>query len=554
MLKVENLSVQFGNITVLKDISFTLAKGEILGVVGESGSGKSITSLALMGLLPPQANTENGSAQIAFSDGFSQDLLTLDEKGFQKIRGRRIAMIFQEPLTCLNPSMKCGRQLLEAVQLTSNLEKTEAKKRCIDLFEEMQLPNPQKVYNSYPHQLSGGQKQRVMIAMALSGKPELLIADEPTTALDVTVQKGLIELLKSLRDKYQMGMIFISHDLGLIKEIADRVLILQHGNIVEQGLVNQIFESPQKPYTKGLLACRPPISYKPHRLLTVEDFLNGDFEKKIGKKDIAKSLVNSPLIYSTKNIVTSFITKRNFLGKPLNQFKAVNDVSLKLFEGETLGIVGESGSGKTTLGRTLLNLIKNQSGSISYKGVYLSQMDRQFSKDFRKEVQLIFQDPYSSLNPRKTIGQAISEPLKVHGIFRTKDERKARVLELLNKVALPADSYYRYPHEFSGGQRQRIVIARALALNPKVIICDEIVSALDVSVQAQVLNLLKDLKEQLNLTLLFISHDLAVVKYISDRIIVLKNGELMETGTSDEIFYHPKTDYTKNLIESIPRL
>ncbi len=554
MLKVENLSVQFGNITVLKGVSFTLAKGEILGVVGESGSGKSITSLTLMGLLPPQANIENGSAQIAFSDGFSQDLLTLDEKGFQKIRGRRIAMIFQEPLTCLNPSMKCGKQLLEAVQLTSSLGKTGAKKRSIDLLEEMQLPNPQKVYNSYPHQLSGGQKQRVMIAMALSGKPELLIADEPTTALDVTVQKGLIELLKSLREKYQMGMIFISHDLGLIKEIADRVLILQHGNIVEQGLVNQIFESPQKPYTKGLLACRPPISYKPHRLLTVEDFLNGDFEKKIGKKDIAKSLVNSPLIYSAKNIVTSFITKRNFLGNPLNQFKAVNDVSLELFEGETLGIVGESGSGKTTLGRTLLNLIKNQSGSISYKGVYLSQMDRQFSKDFRKEVQLIFQDPYSSLNPRKTIGQAISEPLKVHGLCKTKDERKARVLELLNKVALPADSYYRYPHEFSGGQRQRIVIARALALNPKVIICDEIVSALDVSVQAQVLNLLKDLKEQLNLTLLFISHDLAVVKYISDRIIVLKNGELMETGTSDEIFHHPKTDYTKNLIESIPGL
>lgn len=554
MLTVNNLNVRFGNITVLKDISFTLEKGEILGVVGESGSGKSITSLTLMGLLPPQATLEHGSAQIAFSDGFSQDLLTLNEKGFQTIRGKRIAMIFQEPLTCLNPSMRCGKQLFEAVQLTSNLGKTAAKKRCLDLLEEMQLPNPQKVYNSYPHQLSGGQKQRVMIAMALSGKPELLIADEPTTALDVTVQKGLIELLKSLRDKYQMGMIFISHDLGLIKEIADRVLILQHGNIVEQGLVNQIFESPQQPYTKGLLACRPPISYKPHRLLTVEDFLNGDFEKKIGKKDIAKSLVNSPLIYSAKNIITSFITKRNLLGKPTKLFKAVNNVSLELFEGETLGIVGESGSGKTTLGRTLLNLIKSQSGSISYKGVYLSLMDRQFSKDFRKEVQLIFQDPYSSLNPRKTIGQAISEPLKVHGICRTKDERKARVLELLNKVALPADSYYRYPHEFSGGQRQRIVIARALALNPKVIICDEIVSALDVSVQAQVLNLLKDLKEQLNLTLLFISHDLAVVKYISDRIIVLKNGELMETGTSDEIFYHPKTEYTKNLIESIPGL
>ncbi len=554
MLKVENLEVRFGNITVLKDINFTIDKGEILGIVGESGSGKSITSLSLMGLLPPQASINSGSAFIAFCDGYNQNLFDLNEKKIQAIRGKRIAMIFQEPLTCLNPSMRCGKQLFEAVKLNTNLNSSESKKRCLALLEEMQLQNPLKVYNSYPHQLSGGQKQRVMIAMALSGKPELLIADEPTTALDVTVQKGLIELLKSLRDKYQMGMIFISHDLGLIKEIADRVLILQHGKIVEQGSVNQIFESPQQLYTKGLLACRPPISYKPNRLLTVEDFLSGDFEKKLIKQEEAKSIRKGNLIYSAKNVITSFVTKRNFIGKPIKQFTAVNDVSLELFEGETLGIVGESGSGKTTLGRTLLDLIKSQSGLILYKGVSLSAMDKHFSKAFRKEVQLIFQDPYSSLNPRKTIGQAITEPLKVHGICRTKDEQKKRVLELLNKVALPADSYYRYPHEFSGGQRQRIVIARALALNPKVIICDEIVSALDVSVQAQVLNLLKDLKEQLNLTLLFISHDLAVVKYISDRIIVLKDGELMECGTSDEIFYHPKTEYTKNLIKSVPGL
>ncbi|HCT29564.1 MAG TPA: ABC transporter ATP-binding protein [Bacteroidales bacterium] len=554
MLKVENLSVRFGNITVLKDISFTLEKGEILGIVGESGSGKSITSLSLMGLLPPQAIIDNGSAQITFSNGSSENLLTLDEKSFQSIRGKRIAMIFQEPLTCLNPSMRCGKQLLEAVQLNSNLARTASKKRCIDLLEEMQLPNAQKIYNSYPHQLSGGQKQRVMIAMAISGNPELLIADEPTTALDVTVQKGLIELLKSLRKKYSMSMIFISHDLGLIKDIADKVMILQHGNIVEQGLVNQIFESPQQPYTKGLLACRPPISNRPYRLLTVEDFLTGDFEKKLTEKNITKPQISSNLLYNAKKIVTCFTTKRNLLGKPTSQFMAVKEVDLELFEGETLGIVGESGSGKTTLGRTLLNLIKNQSGFIYYKGVRLTKMNKQFNKDFRKEVQLIFQDPYSSLNPRKTVGHSISEPLKVHGICRKKKERKLRVLELLNKVALPADSYYRYPHEFSGGQRQRIVIARALALNPKVIICDEIVSALDVSVQAQVLNLLKDLKEQLNLTLIFISHDLAVVKYISDRIIVLKNGELIESGTSDEIFYQPKTEYTKNLIGSIPGL
>lgn len=554
MLKVENLSINFGNLAILKDVSFSIEKGEILGVVGESGSGKSITSLSLMGLLPPQASVESGSAQISFSDGDRLNLISLDEKRFQTIRGKRIAMIFQEPLTCLNPSMRCGKQLLEAVLLNAKLRGSAAQKRCIELLEEMQLPNPEKVYKSYPHELSGGQKQRVMIAMALSGKPELLIADEPTTALDVTVQKGLLELLKSLRDKYHMGMIFISHDLGLIKEIADRVIILQRGKIVEQGLVKQIFESPKNPYTKGLLACRPPISYRPHRLLTVDDFINDNPDKKEVEPKIVTSSIKNVLLYSAKNVVTSFITRTNLWGKPISQFKAVNDVSLELFEGETLGIVGESGSGKTTLGRTLLHLINSQSGSIVYKGINIAQMDRSFSRQFRRDVQLIFQDPYSSLNPRKTIGQAISEPLKVHGICRTESERKAKVLDLLNKVALPADSYYRYPHEFSGGQRQRIVIARALSVNPRVIICDEIVSALDVSVQAQVLNLLKDLKEQLNLTLLFISHDLAVVKYISDRIIVLKNGVLVESGTSDEIFNHPKTDYTKNLIDSIPGL
>ncbi len=554
MLKVENLTIKFGNISVLKEVSFLLKKGEILGVVGESGSGKSITSLSLMGLLPPQASVECGSAQISLTNGENLNLLSLDEKRFQTIRGKHLAMIFQEPQTCLNPSMRCGKQLLEAVLLNTRLKGAIAKKRCIELLEEMQLPNAEKVYSSYPHQLSGGQKQRVMIAMALSGNPELLIADEPTTALDVTVQKGLLLLLKSLRDKYGMGMIFISHDLGLIKDIADRVIVLQHGKIVEQGLVKQIFESPQNSYTKGLLACRPPLTYKPHRLLTVEDFINGSITKAEANPNNSSSSIKNILLYSALNVITSFTTRKNLWGNPTKQFKAVDDVCLELFEGETLGIVGESGSGKTTLGRTLLNLIKSQSGTITYKGISLTRMDKECQKQFRRDVQLIFQDPYSSLNPRKTIGQAISEPLKVHGICRDKKERKTKVLDLLSRVALPPDSYYRYPHEFSGGQRQRIVIARALAVNPKVIICDEIVSALDVSVQAQVLNLLKDLKEQLNLTLIFISHDLAVVKYISDRILVLKNGALVETGTSDDIFNHPKTEYTKNLINSIPGL
>ncbi len=552
MLKVENLSVKFGNINVLSQISFQLEKGEILGVVGESGSGKTITSLCLMGLLPPQAIIESGTSEFLLNGNDNIDLFALTEKKIQTIRGKHIAMIFQEPQTCLNPSMRCGKQLLEAVLLNSDLRGNVAKKKCFDLLAEMQLPNPEKVYNSFPHQLSGGQKQRVMIAMALSGNPELLIADEPTTALDVTVQKGLLHLLKSLRDKYQMGMIFISHDLGLIREIADKVIVLQYGKMVEQGSVKKIFFSPQNPYTKGLLASRPPLNQKPNRLLTVEDFISGKNiqDQSSIKNSFTNTYVN--LLYSAKNIVTSFITKKNLWGNAINRFNAVDNVSLELFEGEILGVVGESGSGKTTLGRTLLNLIQNQSGTITYKGMDLRKMDRSSRSQFRKEVQLIFQDPYSSLNPRKTIGQAISEPLKVNHIYRNEKERKQRVLNLLKNVALPPESYYKYPHEFSGGQRQRIVIARALAVNPKVIICDEIVSALDVSVQAQVLNLIKDLKEKFDLTLLFISHDLSVVKYISDRIIVLKNGALVETGSSDEIFNTPKTEYTKNLINSIP--
>ncbi|MHC1703526.1 MAG: ABC transporter ATP-binding protein [Tenuifilaceae bacterium] len=551
MLKVENLSIKFGNISVLNEISFTLQKGEILGIVGESGSGKSITSLSIMGLLPPQAIIEEGSISFTSTDDKDLDILKLKESELQQLRGKYIAMIFQEPLTCLNPSMRCGKQLLEAVLLNTDLKGSAAKKKSLDLLAEMQLPTPERVYNSYPHQLSGGQKQRVMIAIALAGKPELLIADEPTTALDVTVQKGLLQLLKSLRDKYQMGMIFISHDLGVISEIADKVIVLQYGKIVEQGLVKQVFQSPKDPYTKGLLASRPPINHKPNRLLTVEDFLSN-------KKKETTSISTKPsersdnLFFSAKNIVTGFVTKKNIWGKPLHVFKAVDDVSFDLFEGEILGVVGESGSGKTTLGRTLLKLIENQSGTITYNGTNLKSMNNRTLKQFRREVQLIFQDPYSSLNPRITVGNAIIEPLKVHRIIKGEAERKARVFELLEKVALPSDSFYRYPHEFSGGQRQRIVIARALALNPKVIICDEIVSALDVSVQAQVLNLLKDLKEQLNLTLLFISHDLAVVKYISDRIIVLKNGALIESAPSDELFSNPKSDYTKNLIDSIP--
>lgn len=554
LLKVENLTVRFGSATVLSGMSFELARGESLGLVGESGSGKSVTALALMGLLPHSARVAGGSALFSGTDGIEMNLIGLADKEHEQARGKMLAMIFQEPMTSLNPSMNCGIQVKEAVELHTALRGREAKLRCLTLLREMQLPDPEKVYKSYPHQLSGGQKQRVMIAMALAGNPSLLIADEPTTALDVTVQKEIILLLRQIQRARGMGLLFISHDLGVISEVTDRSVVLHRGNIMETGATRAILAAPRNPYTQGLIACRPPIDTRPKRLMTVTDFTGNQSvdpcEPYDGPKD-APSESAGP-VFEVENLTVNYITSRNLLNKPRRKFRAVSNVSFSLLRGETLGVVGESGCGKTSLGRSLLGLIDGPEGTIRYNGKNIGKFSRAEMRQFRREVQIIFQDPYSSLNPRITIGEALMEPLKVYGLVMGASKRKEFVLNLLSEVAMPPDSFYRYPHEFSGGQRQRIVIARALTLEPKVLICDEMVSALDVSVQAQILNLLNDLKRQRQLTYVFISHDLSVVRYMSNRIMVMQGGQIVEMGPSDEIFSSPKTGYTQKLLESIP--
>lgn len=526
MLKVSDLAVSFAGNPVVAGINFSLMPGEILGFVGESGSGKSVTALALMGLLPPNAHIDSGTALFDTGKG-EVDLFNIDDESHRRIRGHGIAMIFQEPHTSLNPSMHCGAQIREAVELHSGLRGKMAKEQCLQLLTEMQLPNPEKIYSSYPHQLSGGQKQRVMIAMALAGNPRILIADEPTTALDVTVQKGILQLLKDILQRHQIGIIFISHDLAVISEVADRVMVMQQGQLVEQGSVEAIFNNPRHPYTCRLI----------------------EFRKRINRP-VDETTVNSTEgvpIFRVSSINVEYGSKNWFK----NGFRAISNVSFNLFKGETLGLVGESGSGKSTIGRTLLKLIDTQSGAIVYQGNPLNALRGGKLLSFRREVQLIFQDPYSSLNPRLTIGQALMEPYIYHRLGRKKDARKA-VEELLQKVNLPVDSMNRYPHEFSGGQRQRIVIARALVLNPKILVCDEILSALDVSTQAQMLDLLQELKNEMGLTYLFISHDLSVVRSICSRVIVLKRGRIEEQGPTEEIFSSPKSVYTQLLINSIP--
>ncbi len=471
------------------------------------------------------------------------------------IRGNKIAMIFQEPMTSLNPVLTCGDQVMEVILLHKKVTKTEAKQQTIDWFEKVKLPNPDTIFNRYPHQLSGGQKQRVMIAMAMCCEPALLICDEPTTALDVTVQKTVLQLIKELQKQSNMGVIFITHDLGVVAEIADRAVVMYKGEIVEQDMVKEIFINPRHPYTKALLACRPVNHERGKRLPVVSDFL----EKQISNPEqgITNIEVKEPdrsqALMTVSNISVWFPAKKTFFGKASSFTKAVDDVSFEVLKGETLGLVGESGCGKTTLGRTLLRLIEPTAGKITYNGIDLTAKKRDELRSLRKEVQIIFQDPYSSLNPRITIGAAIAEPMKVHAILATSKERKNKVIELLEKVNLKAEHFTRYPHEFSGGQRQRIVIARALALNPSFIVCDESVSALDVSVQAQVLNLLNDLKKEFGFTVIFISHDLSVVRYISDRILVMNKGKIEETGNADDIYFNPQSDYTKKLIASIPK-
>ncbi|GGZ75182.1 ABC transporter ATP-binding protein [Algibacter mikhailovii] len=552
ILKVENLTISFGKNEVIHGISYSLNSNEILGIVGESGSGKSVSSLAILGLLPKKiANINSGS--ITYNN---TDLTTLKPKLFQKIRGNKIAMIFQEPMSSLNPSMTCGKQVQEILLQHTEQSKTDAKEAVILLFEKVKLPNPERVYDAYPHEISGGQKQRVMIAMAIACKPDILIADEPTTALDVTVQKDIISLLKELQAETKMSIIFITHDLALISEIANRVLVMYKGHIVEESLVADIFNNPQNNYTKALINARPSLDTRLKKLPTIQDFLDNDISDDIISHDQRQKnhekLYGKPPLLEVINVEKAYISKSGLFSQS-QSFKAVNDVSFKLYEGETLGLVGESGCGKSTLGNAILQLDKATSGQIIYKGIDITKLSKAETRTLRKDIQIIFQDPYSSLNPRIPVGQAILEPMKVHKLYNSDAERKARVIDILNKVGLSEDYYNRYPHEFSGGQRQRIGIARTIALQPKLIVCDESVSALDISVQAQVLNLLNTLKEDFGFTYIFISHDLAVVKYMSDQLLVMNQGQIEELDDADIIYANPKQEYTKKLIEAIPK-
>lgn len=550
MLQLNNLSISFKNQRVLHNVSFTISSNKILGVVGESGSGKSITSLAVLGLLPSSATIEG---EILFEN---QSLLDSSEKDFQKIRGNDIAMIFQEPMSSLNPTLKCGFQVAEILQQHTNLSSAEIKTEVISLFEKVKLPRPEAIYNSYPHQISGGQKQRVMIAMAIACKPKLLIADEPTTALDVTVQKEIIHLLKELQLENGMSILFISHDLSLVSEIADDVVVMYKGNIVEQGNAKDVFLHPKENYTKALISSKPNSNERLKTLPTVKDFIEETVDITVYSDEertaFHQKIYKNPPLLEVINLQKEFVSNASWFTKP-SVVKAVNDVSFKIYEGETLGLVGESGCGKTTLGRTILQLEKATSGQILYRGKDITNVSKSELKQLRKEIQIIFQDPFSSLNPRITVGNAILEPMKVHNILSSDKERKEYVLELLKKVGLSDEHFYRYPHEFSGGQRQRIGIARTIALQPKLIICDESVSALDVSVQAQVLNLLNQLKAEFNFTYIFISHDLSVVKYMADQLVVMNKGKIEEIDDADVIYKNPKTNYTKTLIDAIPK-
>ena len=556
LLSIQNLSVSFFSNKeenkILHSISYDLYENEILGIVGESGSGKSISTLSILGLLP-KGISKITSGSIHFE---GEDLVNLPNKSFQNIRGNKISMIFQEPMSALNPSMTCGNQVFEILEQHTSLSKKEIKEETLSLFEKVKLPLPQRVYDAYPHEISGGQKQRVMIAMAIACKPKILIADEPTTALDVTVQKEIIALLKEIQKETKMSILFISHDLSLVSEIADRVLVMFKGEIVEQGTVKDIFKNPRHIYTKALINSKPSLDTRLIKLPTIQDYLydvvNDGIITTSEREQKHKNIYNKQPLLEIVNVEKEYVSKAS-LFKKSEGFKAVNDVSFKLYEGETLGLVGESGCGKSTLGNAILQLDKVTAGHIIYKGVDITKLSNSAIRKLRKEIQIIFQDPYSSLNPRIPVGKSIMEPMKVHNLFNSDTERKEKALEILKRVGLSEDYFNRYPHEFSGGQRQRIGIARTVALNPKLIICDESVSALDISVQAQVLNLLNELKENFGFTYIFISHDLSVVKYMSDQLLVMNQGKIEEIGEADSIYSNPKKEYTRKLIDAIPK-
>lgn len=577
LLEVKNLVTDFKTedeyIRAVNDVSFTLHKGETIGIVGESGSGKSVTALSIMQLIPnPPGRVSGGQILFHTKDHRTIDLTKISAKEMRSLRGNDIGMIFQEPMTSLNPVIKCGEQVMEAIMLHQKVNKRAARLRTLELFSQVQLPTPELILDRYPHQLSGGQKQRVMIAMAMSCNPAILIADEPTTALDVTVQKTILDVMLDLQRQNNMGIMFITHDLGVIAELADKVVVMYKGKIVEQGLVMDIFSNPKHPYTKSLLACRPPLDKRLKRLPVVSDFMKRDENGEIieipksvteaigsviitenERKEAHKALYSGDKILEIQNLKTWFPATKSFFGRTLTYTKAVDDVSFDVYEGETLGLVGESGCGKTTLGRTILKLAEAHEGKIYFKKQEVLRLTEDEFRPLRRNMQIIFQDPYSSLNPRITIGNAIMEPMKFHNIGSSNNDRKEKVYDLLKKVGLEEKHFQRYPHEFSGGQRQRVCIARALAVNPQFLICDESVSALDVSVQAQVLNLLNDLKKEFKFTYIFISHDLSVVKFMSDRMVVMNKGKVEEIGNADDIYHNPQSDYTKNLINSIPK-
>ena len=604
LLSVQNLTVDFRsrrtNTRAVAGISFEVNRGEVVAIVGESGSGKSVTSLALLGLLAkPAAHIERGAAQFASEKLGDIDLLQLSEAELQQVRGNDISMIFQEPMTSLNPVLTCGSQVVEALRLHTTLGRAAAEARTIELFAEAQLPRPAAIFKAYPHEISGGQKQRVMIAMAMACRPALLIADEPTTALDVTVQARILQLIRDLRREHGTAVLFITHDLGVVAEIADRILVMYRGRVVEQGTVLDIFTNPQHPYTRGLLACRPRLSIGKSRLPVVADFMAVDAAGNLVARPLATGQTadssapvqlqsetdttkpfhgeqNAPLfspslaagpsplagakgleaavapLLQVENLHVYFPLRKGFFARHTDFVKAVDDVSFIIYPGETVGLVGESGCGKTTLGRALLRLTEPTAGRILFEGTDLAALPAEALRHRRREFQLVFQDPYAALNPMLTVGEAILEPLRVHHVGGSRAEQKARVRELLRTVGLSDDAEQRYPHEFSGGQRQRICIARALALRPKLIVCDESVSALDVSVQAQVLNLLNDLKRELGITYLFITHDLSVARFMSDRLLVMSQGRIVENGPAAEVYAHPQNPYTQQLLAAIP--
>ncbi len=554
LLEVKDLSICFGDTTVVDKLSFQINTGETLGVVGESGSGKTLTGLAIMGLLPLWAKV---SGQINFYSENQQsclDLINLPENQKEKIRGKNISIIFQEPMTALNPVVRCGNQVNEILKIHTTLSNNDRKSKVVELFEETSLQNPREIYYKYPHQLSGGQQQRVMIAMAIACNPQLLIADEPTTALDVSIQHEIIDLLIQLKKKHNLSVLFISHDLGIISKVSDNIIVLNKGKLVESGTTDKIFNFPVQNYTKGLILCRPRPNERLIRLPVVEDFISGEGILSTEKENLQNRKLRHAEIYSIepflilKNINSYFSQHKNIFENENKKTQVLKDIDLKIWKGETLGLVGESGSGKTTLGRVIMHLVETSSGQIFHNGLDISKLEGRELKQFRKKVQLIFQDPYSALSPNQTIGKSIMEPMLVQNIFTNNTDRIEKTVELMMLTGLNENWFNRYPHQLSGGQRQRVVIARALALQPELLICDESVSALDVSVQAQVLNLLNELKQKLNLTYLFISHDLAVIKYMSDRILVMQNGEIIESAEADELYANPKLEYTKTLI------